>query len=63
LLVNQDDVTGEAKIISFGDDFVNIILTAADWVAPIQKSIADIVHIASGGGSEHAPRKWNSGKL
>jgi hypothetical protein len=42
--VKRQDITDQARIRTLRLAILNITLTAADWVNPIQKAIADIVH-------------------
>jgi hypothetical protein len=46
--VKRDDISDRAKIDTLRLKLLSIVLTAADFVAPVQKATADIVHIASG---------------
>jgi hypothetical protein len=46
--VKREDITDRAKIDTLRLGLLNIVLTAADWVSPVQKALADIVHTATG---------------
>ena len=46
--VKREDVTDGARINSLRLKLLDIVLKASDWVSPIQKSIADIVHSEGG---------------
>jgi len=50
--VKRDDISDRAKIDTLRLKLLNIVLTAADFVAPVHKAMADIVHIASGQAEE-----------
>jgi hypothetical protein len=49
-VVKQDDISDDAKLHSLRLKVLNIALTAADWVDPVQRAIAGIVHSATGKG-------------
>jgi hypothetical protein len=42
--VKRDDITDRAKIRTLRLAILNVALTAADWVSPVEKALADIVH-------------------
>ncbi|MGI8568014.1 MAG: hypothetical protein ACR2KT_02465 [Methylocella sp.] len=46
--VKREDISDRAKIDTLRLRLLSIALTGADWVAPVQKAIADVVHSASG---------------
>jgi hypothetical protein len=46
--VKSDDITDQARIQTLRLTILNVALTAADWVNPVEKAIADIVHSPSG---------------
>jgi hypothetical protein len=46
--VKRDDISDRAKIDTLRLKLLSIVLTAADWLVPMQKAVADIVHSASG---------------
>ncbi len=46
--VERKDFSDRAKIDTLRLKLLNIVLTAADWVSPAQKAMADILHVASG---------------
>jgi hypothetical protein len=46
--VKQEDISDGARINSLRLRVLNVVLTAADWISPIQKAVADIVHSTSG---------------
>lgn len=46
--VKREDISDRAKIDTLRLKILSIVLTAADWVAPVQKALADIVHSAGG---------------
>jgi hypothetical protein len=46
--VKREDISDGAKIYTLRLKLLSIVLTAADFVAPVQKAMADIVHTASG---------------
>jgi hypothetical protein len=46
--VKREDISDRAKIDTLRLKLVSIVLTAADWLVPMQKPVADIVHSASG---------------
>jgi hypothetical protein len=46
--VVRKDFSDREKIDTFRLHLLNITLTAADWISPVQKAMADIVHIAGG---------------
>jgi hypothetical protein len=46
--VKREDIADQAKIHTMRLNILQVVLTAADWVSPVQKAIADIVHSASG---------------
>jgi hypothetical protein len=43
-VVKQDDVSDDARLHSLRLKVLNLALTAADWISPVQRAIADIVH-------------------
>jgi len=46
--VKRDDISDQARIRTLRLTILNIALTAADWVNPVEKAIAEIVHSPSG---------------
>lgn len=46
--VKRDDITDQARIQTLRLRILNIALTAADWVGPVQKAVADIARSPSG---------------
>jgi hypothetical protein len=46
--VKREDISDRAKIDTLRLKLLSIVLTAADFVAPVQKATADIVHVATG---------------
>jgi hypothetical protein len=46
--VKREDISDGARINTLRLKILSITLTAADWLAPVQKALADIVHSASG---------------
>jgi hypothetical protein len=50
--VKREDIGDQAKIRTMRLNILQIALTAADWVTPVQKAIADIVHTATGDGKK-----------
>ena len=46
--VKREDVSDQAKIKTLRLRILNIALTAADWVGPVQKAVADIARSAAG---------------
>jgi hypothetical protein len=50
--VKREDISDRAKIRTLRLKLLNIVLTAADFVAPVQNGMADIVHSASGRAEE-----------
>jgi hypothetical protein len=42
--VKREDVSDGARINTLRLTILNIVLTASDWVVPVQKAIADVVH-------------------
>jgi hypothetical protein len=46
--VKREDIADQARIRTMRLNILQVVLTAADWVSPVQKAIADIVHSASG---------------
>jgi hypothetical protein len=46
--VKSEDMTDQARIQTLRLTILNIALTAADWVNPVEKALADIVHSPSG---------------
>jgi hypothetical protein len=46
--VKRDDISDRAKIDTLRLKLLSIVLTAVDFVAPVQKAMADIVHVAGG---------------
>jgi hypothetical protein len=47
--VKRDDVSDQARIRTLRLTILQITLKAADWVSPVQKALADIVHSAAPG--------------
>jgi hypothetical protein len=47
--VKREDVSDQAKLKTLRLEILNIALTAADWVGPVEKAVADIARSASGG--------------
>lgn len=45
--VKREDISDHAKIDTLRLKLLSIVLTAADFVVPVQKAMADIVHVAS----------------
>jgi hypothetical protein len=45
--VKRDDITDQARIRTLRLTILDVALTAADWVSPVEKAIADIVHSPS----------------
>jgi hypothetical protein len=45
--VKRDDITDQARISTLRLTVLSIVLTAADWVNPVEKAVADIVHSPS----------------
>jgi hypothetical protein len=45
--VKRDDITDQARIRTMRLTILDIVLTAADWVSPVEKAIAEIVHSPS----------------
>jgi hypothetical protein len=45
--VKSDDITDQARIQTLRLTILNIALTAADWVNPVEKALGDIVHAPS----------------
>jgi hypothetical protein len=45
--VKSDDITDQARIQTLKLTILNIALTAADWVSPVEKALGDVVHAAS----------------
>jgi len=45
--VKRDDISDQARIRTLRLTILEIALTAADWVNPVQKAIAEIVHAPS----------------
>jgi hypothetical protein len=45
--VKREDIADQAKIRTMRLNILQVVLTAADWVSPVQKAIADIVHSAT----------------
>jgi hypothetical protein len=45
--VKRDDITDQARIRTLRLMILDVALTAADWVNPVEKAIADIVHSPS----------------
>jgi hypothetical protein len=45
--VKRDDITDQARIRTLRLGVLSIVLTAADWVNPVEKALADIVHSPS----------------
>jgi hypothetical protein len=46
--VKREDISDREKIATLRLKLLSIVLTAADFVAPVQRATADIVHVASG---------------
>lgn len=46
--VKREDISDGARINTLRLKVLSITLTAADWLTPVQKALADIVHSASG---------------
>jgi hypothetical protein len=46
--VKRDDISDQARIRTLRLAILDIALTAADWVSPVEKAIAEIVHSPSG---------------
>ena len=46
--VKSEDMTDQARIQTLRLTILNIALTAADWVNPVEKALADIVHSPPG---------------
>ena len=46
--VKREDISDRAKIDTLRLKLQSIALTAADWLVPVQKATADIVHTVSG---------------
>lgn len=55
--VKQEDITDQAKIHTMRLNILQVALTAADWVSPVQKAVADIVRSATGGGDKKDDKK------
>jgi len=47
--VKREDISDQARIHTMRLRILQVALTAADWVSPVQKAVADIVRTASGG--------------
>jgi hypothetical protein len=45
--VKRDDITDQARIKTLRLTILSVALTAADWVNPVEKAIADIIHSPS----------------
>jgi len=45
--LKRDDISDQARIRTLRLMILDIALTAADWVNPVEKAIADIVHSPS----------------
>ena len=45
--VKRDDITDQARIRTLRLTILDVALTAADWVSPVENAIADIVHSPS----------------
>jgi hypothetical protein len=45
--VKRDDITDKARIRTLRLTILSVALTAADWVNPVEKAVADIVHSPS----------------
>jgi hypothetical protein len=45
--VKRDDITDQARIRTLRLTILDVALTAADWVSPVERAIADIVHSPS----------------
>ncbi len=50
--VKRDDISDQARIRTLRLMILGIALTAADWVNPVEKAIADIVHSPSADGKK-----------
>jgi hypothetical protein len=46
--VKREDISDRAKIDTLRLRLLSIVLTAADWIGPVQKAMAEIVHTVSG---------------
>jgi hypothetical protein len=46
--VKHEDISDRAKVDTLRLKLLSVVLKAADFVAPVQKAMADIVHVASG---------------
>jgi hypothetical protein len=53
--VKREDISDQARIKTLRLRVLNIALTAADWVPGVEKAVADITHIASGGDDKKPP--------
>jgi hypothetical protein len=51
--VKREDISDGERIHTLRLTLLNIALTAADWLVPVQKAVADIVYSASGQGPTH----------
>ena len=47
--VKRDDISDEERINTLRLRVLQVSLTAADWIGPVQKALADIVHQVGGG--------------
>jgi hypothetical protein len=55
--VKREDITDQARIRTMRLNILQVALTAADWVSPVQKAIADIVRSATGGDDKKDDKK------
>ena len=55
--VKREDITDQAKIHTMRLNILQVALTAADWVSPVQKAVADIVRSATGGDDKKDDKK------
>jgi hypothetical protein len=55
--VKREDIGDRVRIETLRLRVLDITLTAADWVSPIQKAIADIVRTATGGDDKKGDKK------
>ncbi|HEV7880231.1 hypothetical protein [Bradyrhizobium sp.] len=55
--VKQEDITDQAKMHTMRLNILQVALTAADWVSPVQKAVADIVRSATGGDDKKDDKK------
>ena len=47
--VKRDDVSDQARIRTLRLTILQVALKAADWISPVEKALADIVHSAAPG--------------